>query len=695
MTPLSLLSYSTPSIPPSTPAPPPKRVLFAGETVSATPAKPMDVSLQQRADSFTMATTVRFAQKQPSVPLGPHLQREPFGKACHPQSSADRCDPVDWSHVIAQWMQGVQTGDLWVQMQQAGHLWQDINTTLANIGSPTVEAGVPAWQVKRGAFHTLMEPLEKALQDPWEAKRLLSGMYDRYQHDDILKEAIDRRLSVFHRILTSPEFYASQLDRQMKILVGAAGVGAGKVAQILSDDPRVPERLRRQLEAIKSDGLATRTPAEAQEDLDQLFPVTGLGQGMGQYEVIGAHALGVGTVGETWRVRDRLTNEEQVVKIIKLGVTEETLEEERMIWKAFARVAFANDPKAEARAVSHIDNLFNGWIDELDLCKEKQGAEGLARHAKRYRVAPVKNLAVTTDANGVSRGAAIVFDVAPGIQLSQLFAVLEDYRALKAQHNLDIYRIQHKALLKQYPWLRSPDAVINKLPSAYLSAQNEQAMFIRQNRQRVSHGDPHMGNVFVNLNEKGQLQICYIDTGLTVARSSQSVTHHDSLALNNLLANTREFSTGVIRQAGSVPREFAGDDGRSALAEQLHHTLNQRLYQSGIDFTDPELVNTVVENTMEELGVNPKEDDTIFLKSQLQTFMTYQKLSQLAGSDYRHILKESIPDVVQGFLTSLRYEPQETSHLLLRSVKEAARQPVQSAKVFFSHLFPGGGSNGP
>jgi hypothetical protein len=159
------------------------------------------------------------------------------------------------------------------------------------------------------------------------------------------------------------------------------------------------------------------------------------------------------------------------------------------------------------------------------------------------------------------------------------------------------------------------------------------------------------------------------------------------MALDTLMVHAAGLGRKIVETAGSVPLEATGTrEKQEAFIQKFQITLFKRLMDPEVDYTNPNVVNTVVENTLEDFNINTQPQETIFLKSQIQTFLTYQRLCSFAEDPLGSILKESFPDLLQGLATSLKAAPQETIHLLSGYLYWASQRPKLSVKALLENL---------
>lgn len=529
---------------------------------------------------------------------------------------------------------------------------------------------LPSFLVPKSQLDFIKDPLKKALQDPDEMEHLLVGVSRQAIYDPSLKRALKNRAQDFAILGLKLPFWEEENSVRFKRIVETGGVSIGKMCQILADDPTVPEKLRKDMAIMKSQGLKTRNKNQAKEFIDQLLWANGTGA---NYQI--NKSLSAGTVGETW-LASNSSGDTKVIKMLKQGVTKPRLEEERLIWKAVINSAHENNPKLRNQALAMVDQMFEGWLEELDFRLEKEGAEHLAERAKRYQVAPIEDIGLDK-ANGT--GVSIICGVAPGVQLDKLHEMLQVYKESPVE-----YASKYADIIAKNPWLAYPDDWKEQLAPGYLASQNEQVLFLRSKAGRTSHGDPHMGNVFVDFQD-GKLQWTYIDTGLTVTRTPGTVMKHLGLSLDFLLGNSKNMAKELIRKADALPINY---EGKPITPKQLRKILNrllqERLFDSGIDLKNMKTVQTVIEHTLEDVGIVQSAQDSVFLKSQLQTMLTYRELAKVTDTTEGGVFAKMAPDVFKGLKIGMKQAPLQTIHVVGRTLFETIKHPSQSHETLNS-----------
>jgi hypothetical protein len=516
----------------------------------------------------------------------------------------------------------------------------------------------------KGAFIDIIE-------DPDQAKDVVSGVLKKAARDRALNHALTLKILELASILSTPvpdtEEAQVHLEFLFKHVIDKAGVSAGKMCQILSDDPEIPLYLRELMTTIKSQGIPSRTVEEAQEYCNRIFT-------HGHYHIV--KNLGCGTVGEAWLAQKNDGDSYCVIKLLKTTVSGARLKQEQRIWHAFIESIYTEDEKLRKKALRTIDQLFAGWRTELDFDQEKNGAINLSKRSKRYQVALPEAVGKIGETS-----VCLVYSVAPGIQLDKLVEMLSVYKLNPAVYT-DIYATEIKA----FPPLGSPEDWIKDLPQTYLAAQNEQALFLRngKNKERTSHGDPHTGNIFLHFGKNNKLILTYIDTGLTVTREPVEVICHLGVFLDGILGNSRRLALQLIESAQELPTEYKGRRiSRNQLIDLLAEKIETGVYNStSSQQLDLAQKQKVFDKILDELDIIPNPGNIVFLKAQLQTYLTYRQLSNVVGQPDNNMFVASSTDMAEGLLRGLRTAPLETIITVSGSVAQVFENPALAWKRF-------------
>lgn len=486
-----------------------------------------------------------------------------------------------------------------------------------------------------------------------------------------LNELLKHNQPEIEQVVRKRKFQKGDNNLRAKMLAERS-IGTGKMAQILADDPRVPANVRKYFGNFKSNITPTRNIVQAQAFVDRYY-------GSGRYEII--RSFGSGTVGETYLARALdgapvARGTEVVIKMLRRGATPKKLLRERNAFREIVREQI-KDPKQQAYYLKMVNNYFKGWVRELDFLHEAQAAKILGEQGKRFRVAQPIEVARGRTSTGAptKRGVSLVLHIAPGISLDKLMRMLEVYRTNPAR-----YAIEFADEIRRFPWLAHPERWTGELPHTYLAAQNEQAMFVFGRRNRVSHGDPHAGNVFVDFQD-GRLALTYIDTGLTVSRNGNQVIHNIGMCTDLITGNSRGLARRIIDSADSL----STGKTRQELINELAKMLDSELFKKGINLTNPHYTQNTLNSMLERLGVIDSPTQALFFKSQMQSILHYLELSRLTGQQ-NNMLKNSVGDIFRGLREAFFTHPPYIISHIFGTLWHFISNPTQSIRTLTQFL---------
>lgn len=495
----------------------------------------------------------------------------------------------------------------------------------------------------------------------------LPHLLDNPEFQQQVADLVAVKAPLASKTVLSPQYLQASQEEKAALMLSHAGVGPGKIFQILADDPRVPDTYRTLFRQLQSKGAATRTLAETQTLVNQLYEPN-------RYQV--EKELGVGTIGEVYLAKG--PQQPVVIKLLKEGVTADNLEKEKQIAKALIREAFPN-PKQQAYQLKRIENLYQQWVKELDFEQEAQNAKGLAKDGKRYQVA--QSIAIGKLRNDSEEQAiSLVQEIAPGVELKKLSEWLP-----LAEKDPDAYAEKIRDHAQKSPWLKHPDHWKDKLPKAFREAYNEQA-FLRMNgdEEFVSHGDPHGGNIFTDINPtNGEPQITFIDAGLALKQNSRQLATQIGLLIGSISGNSRKISESILQNA-----EIPEGENREELAEALQQALDKRLYKAGVNLTDCQYNQQFLETLLEEKGIIVPEAETANFKAQMQAIRTYDQISQAVGQPQNNYLRDSIPDLYLGLKKLLWNQPLIAGNQLFPAGLHYWREGHQAIQNTLQFLVP-------
>ena len=459
------------------------------------------------------------------------------------------------------------------------------------------------------------------------------------------------------RTIQSPEFPWLQSEKQRAYVASHAGIGVGKMAQMVAGDRRLPNSIRKVGEQLKSGGAPTRNLTEARGAVTQFY-------GKNTYHV--TELAGVGTIGEVYHAVRLSDARPVVIKMLKKNVNQASLDAEKQLAKELIR--FAYPPEKQSFKRVQIENAYRQFGHELDFSAEAQNAEDLSKHAKRYKVAqPIKV------AESVNSGPApsVVFEKAEGIALDKLTAMLKVYRQDPAR-----YRREFSRNIAEHPWLATPETWMHSVPRAYRRAMNEQSLLrVRARQNTVSHGDPHTGNVFFSIDPKTNKPILtFIDTGLVALRSSEEVSQHSGFMLSLISGDAKSAAKHLIAMAENPP---IGAE-RLAMQARIADMFDTRLFKAHVNVTNMKFNSALMNKIMEDEQLNLSENNLTFIKSQFQTVNTYGELSEAVGATRASYLRDSVGDIARGVGCLLLHLPVATVKQTMPTISHFFKNPEEA-----------------
>ncbi|MBY0405217.1 MAG: hypothetical protein K2X66_15065 [Cyanobacteria bacterium] len=546
-----------------------------------------------------------------------------------------------------------------------------------------------------GEFEFLFKPLRGISEKPL-SKGLEAFLKIESGHHPALRQKVHETLFNPSLWMQVPGFMFKSATEKLKVVVEMSeSVGLGKFTQIIADEPTIPKQLKGCGTLLKSKGTPSRTLAQAQQFTDSLY---------GKDKYILKALLGVGTIGETYLAETKFYKnregqpskfnassssppKEVVVKMLKENITPERISLERKAAIEYIQAFCAEDVDKDYYS-KMVDSLYQGWMNELDFGQEYISAYHLAKDASRFKVAnPIEVGYKEVGGPGVS----LVAEKASGLSLDHLIPILELYR----QSPKDYPRVlseRYGPLVSKYPWLQHPEKWIEELPLTFLSAQNEQTLFIPNSGRRIAHGDPHSGNLFVDFpgwepNQKLKRSktlkpsLTYIDTGLMTVRNQEEVINHLGIFLDLITGNYKSLAERIIKTAEYLPPQWS----REELENELTKRLEKGLFPSAESLTDLKQINQIINRALRELRIIQNKNEAVFFKSQFQTLITFIQLSQLAGKDFK-VIQRSLVDITRGVVLGMLRSPNPTFQTLWSSFGHLYRKPSRALRVLYKFI---------
>ncbi len=445
-------------------------------------------------------------------------------------------------------------------------------------------------------------------------------------------------------------------SEQIKETIEGMGIGATKIAQILSDNAEIMDSLaaypniQKALRETKTNCSFSRTFEDAQSLISRNFGD----------EIKLKKQLSAASVGETY-IGETLDGKRVVVKMLKENATPENLQMEHAFFSKVIR-GLSDNPD---ELLSKLDQLYKDWGNELDYRIEYDANKTLANSAQRYKVANA--ISVSAD------GKILVMDYASGIQANKLIEILKDYQTDPVN-----FATKYASDIEKYPWLGDPEKVIKDLPSSLTKAFDEQLMFPKQmvNGEvgSIMHGDPHTGNFFITTNSKGELIPEFIDTGLCVKRTSSQLFGDAEFMIN--------YATG---DSDGVAKYFTGlcdiDEANISNVEKtLSEYIQKNIFESGSNITKAGDIMNGVTAKLKELGYEISPQNTTAMKAELQFFQAIQEVGKLSGQsmDVMQVIKD-LPKITIGMAKN-GINPLNLIKIAGRSIKT---HPAQSLGTLY------------
>lgn len=413
----------------------------------------------------------------------------------------------------------------------------------------------------------------------------------------------------------------------LKPIIEATGVGPNKILQMLSSNEAFMSRLSNNsqslIRSVRSKCTPTRSIAEAQNELAKVFN--------GKYQI--KSRLGTGTIGEAYLISSN-TGEEFVAKMIKKGITEEKLNTEEELMRKFIGKLAPNQKETD-KYTAMLHDLYSQWRSEINFVNEARYNELLKNGAERFKVAGIQDISFVNPEKTISR--AIIYKKANGIQLDTLIQMLKDYKS-----NPTEYAEKYQDLIKKHQWLANPNEWLKDLPDSYAMAMSEMVSTPKKGFA-VVHGDPHPGNVFMDLDSKTRkLKPTFIDTGSVLVQDKKSLTESLGLMANFAVGNSKGIVRYYIDQASFIPVGYTKKELINTIAEKV----DKQIFKANVNIKDLATNQKIIDNILNEFGVIIPSESTSMMKVGLQTHSVSKELANLAGTEF--LIQNFMPDAVKG-----------------------------------------------
>lgn len=482
----------------------------------------------------------------------------------------------------------------------------------------------------------------------------------------------------------------------LEMILQKSGVGPCKFAQIISSDESMMSRFSPNIQDLikktQSENKFSRTVSEAQRIVDNSFNTKQLevlpkSQGvstpltlLNDSSVKIIKPLSAGTVGETYLARTA-DGKEVIVKMIKQNVDKEQLELEEKIFKRFIQ-EFAPDNLTSQKQINMLENLYKDWGKELNFKYEYEYNKLLQQGAKRYHVADITRIA--------DDGSCILMEKAPGIQMNNLMKMLKDYKK-----NPSEFKTKYAKEIEENPWLADPKQVIKNLPETITKAFDEMFLFMKKDGSSMMHGDPHMGNYFINAANDGKLIPVFIDTGNCISRNAHQIQEDLKFLTNYFVGNSKGIAKYFVKQCEQDQNYIAkilqtekllpsGKDPESFLIDKIAKEIQEAVFAKKQNITSVDAVQKTIQTILENNGLSMKPEAATAIKAQMQFFTGITEAASLSGKkvDVGTIMKD-IPEALLDMIKS-RTNPFATVKDALSFAYKNQQQASRSVYQFLS-----------
>lgn len=368
--------------------------------------------------------------------------------------------------------------------------------------------------------------------------------------------------------------------------------------------------------ALKEKCPITRTLEEAQEAIDKAF-------GPNKYQV--KMNVGVGTIAESYIVKDTATGKELCIKMLKNGISAEKIEADR---EKFAQMILNSSKSAEEKdfLIKNLQNISEGISQEVDLTNEMKAAQELAKYTSKANV--VKPVAVKNN--------IYVMEKANGISLQNLMKYLESNDSVKRYETLleaakkrqeEEYYIEYLAncldnAKKEQAAIEKEMSEIGeiskqeakKLLESYQDILVEQ--FSKVNKKgKIIHADIHPGNIFIDIKamRRGDKKFfTLIDTGNTIKQDPQNAIRFMNLSkyINN---SDVDNITSFVLEGAKLPNGMSREQAHKLISEKLSDIFYNDKSYTGMITNDSLL--SITDSIMQELKIIPSDTQGNLMKA--------------------------------------------------------------------------------
>ena len=394
---------------------------------------------------------------------------------------------------------------------------------------------------------------------------------------------------------------------------------------------------------FKSNCTGERTCEEAQETINAIF-------GDKKYEIVpkddymssdkkDIKPLGVGSVAETWKVKDS-NGHYYAIKLIKKGISCDKMDNDK------SNMMKLIENEADKKS---LETLYEVWKSELNLEEEMKNGEILGRSLQKASVA--KGIEVKSSKDGI---VGYVMELAPGVQLSEY---------------LEYYNIRKEMGCNKKDDPISSFIDSEKIKLKYMELVYEQLLSVPKSGDKVMHADPHAGNVFIDI-KNGQPHFTFIDTGNVVKFNSKEAVKNTIEHLHYFLGNTDAIARIHLENA-IVPN---GQDKKELMNELSKH-LYEKFYQNNCLKKKNKMdifthIDNIVANWMQEKGITPDPKLSNLHKAEATYFANSKLMDMWRGETINErLLTKEIRDKTISNLTE--DEKNKISEYFLEKLKKS------------------------
>lgn len=396
---------------------------------------------------------------------------------------------------------------------------------------------------------------------------------------------------------------------------------------------------------------SSRTIGEAQEEINRL---------LGSKKYKARKLLGVGTVAETYLVREKSSGKEVCIKILKRGIDAKKIQRDK---EAFIKLVMKDRPEElmtrnQEYLIKNIENFAEGLMKEIDFVNEMKAAQKLRKTTKQADVvSPIKageGYYIMEKAPGISLDTLVkYYQQEIGISYVKSFAKQGYYTPEQANKFIAEYTKQIQKLKAKSPDFKDFELSqneIQKLLNKYIDVFVEQFTKVDKNGKTL-HADIHPGNIFINLEAlktgKGKL-FTLIDTGNTLDLGKQQAISAIRLSSYIKRGNVKDIARYVLEGA-ELPAKLT----RSKAQQLVEKDLKEIFFDSKtkINSMSADEVLRLTNNILRKHHIIPSDTQFLLNKAKISALNSLQglgdslfgkKIAELAG------IKSKKQAVVEG-----------------------------------------------